>query len=133
MVSQGTVSDEVTQAFAKVSSRELRWVIAKVESSDIVLVASGARDSPLSELAAALGDEPAYVVYDFEGTREDGSGVMKTVFIAYAPDSCKSMQAKFAIQNFKASVKSKINCHKEMQINDKADLTEAEFRDAFNL
>ena len=97
------------------------------------MVAAGDRDSPLSALSDALGDEPCYVVYDFEATRDDSSTLCKTIFIAYAPDSCRNMQAKFALQNFKASVKSKINCHKEMQINDKADLTENEFREAFNL
>ena len=40
---------------------------------------------------------------------------------------------KMALQNYRGSVKQKINCQKELQINDKADLTEAEFRDAFNL
>ena len=43
------------------------------------------------------------------------------------------MQMKFALQNYKASVMSKVNIQKEMQINDLADLTQNEFLDAFNL
>ena len=76
-----------------------------------------------------LSDQPCYVVYDFEATRDDSSTLCKTVFICYSPDSCTSMQAKFALQNYKGAVKSKVMAHKEMQINDKADLTEGEFRD----
>ena len=40
---------------------------------------------------------------------------------------------KVALQNYKGSVKAKTSAQKEMQINDKADFTEGEFRDAFNL
>lgn len=43
------------------------------------------------------------------------------------------MQMKFALQNYKASVMSKVNIQKEMQINELADLTQNEFLDAFNL
>ena len=96
-------------------------------------VASGAREQTLDDLNAALGDTPVYAVFDFDATRDDGSTLCKTVFIAYAPDSCRSMQEKFALQNYKNAAKSKVNCHKEMQVNDKADLTENEFREAFNL
>ena len=43
------------------------------------------------------------------------------------------MKKKFALMNFKQSVSSKINFHKELQINDKMDFSEQEFRSAFNL
>lgn len=98
-----------------------------------MLVATGPRDSTLEALVGQLGDEPCYVVYDFEATREDSSTLCKTCFIVYSPDSCRSMPLKFALQNFKVSVKDKTNCHREFQINDKADLTIREFNDAFNI
>ena len=94
---------------------------------------SAARSEGLDTLLAALGDQPCYAVYDFEATRDDSSTLCKTVFILYSPDTCTSMQMKLALQNYKAAVNSKVKTQKEMQINDKADLTEAEFRDRFNL
>ena len=87
----------------------------------------------IATMAAAVGDEPRYIVFDFEAKKKDGSGLKKIVFIAYAPDTCCSMQQKFALQNFKASCKSNINAHKEMQVNDKRDLTESEFNDLFDI
>ena len=111
----------------------MRWAIAGIQEPDVVLVKTGPRESTLADLCAELGDEPCYVVFDFEAVREDTSTISKIVFVAYSPDTCTSMKKKFALQNFKASVKAKINCHKEMQINDKADFSEREFRDAFGL
>ena len=124
MVDQGNVSLEVIEAFAGLTGKSLRWVIAKVDGSDINLVQTGVRTSTLEELNAVLGDDPCFIVFDYEATRADGSTLCKTCFICYAPDSCTSMQRKFELQNFKACVEAKINFAKEMQINDKADLTE---------
>ena len=98
-----------------------------------MLVATGARESTLEELAAAVGDEPGYIVYDFEHTKDDGVHMTKTCFIAYSPDSCTDTTKKFAMQNFKRSTLSKIQAHKEMQINDKADIKIGEFLAAFGL
>ena len=65
--------------------------------------------------------------------KDDGSKLMKTCFVAYSPDDCRVMASKFAMQNYKDSVKSKINCQREIQINDINDFSEANFRDAFGL
>lgn len=98
------------------------------------MVASGPRTDGIDQLLAAVSDtEPGYIVYDFEATRADSSTLKKTCFMLYSPDSCTSMAKKLSIANFKESVKSKINIHKEMQINDKADINEREFREAFGL
>ena len=133
MVDQSNVTPEVVTAFAAIHSKQLRWAIAKVEGTDIVLVKTGERDSPLTALQAELGADPCYIVYDFEATRDDTSTLIKTCFICYSPDECTSMPKKFELQNFKGSVKAKVSSPQEMQINDKADLTESEFRDKFNL
>lgn len=137
MVDQANVSQEVIDAFSAISAGDKRWAIAKVEDSQVVLEALGDKtdDCPadIAAMAAATGDEPRYIVFDFEAKKKDGSGLKKIVFIAYSPDSCSSMQLKFALQNFKASCKSKINAHKEMQVNDKRDLKESEFRDLFDI
>ena len=94
---------------------------------------SEARTDNLDTLLAALGDEPCYAVYDYEATRDDSSTLCKTCFILYSPDTCTSMLMKMALQNYKAAVNSKVKTQKEMQINFKEDLTEAEFRVQFNL
>jgi len=93
MVDQANVSAEVCEAFANVTNKTLRWVIAKIEEggSNVVLEKSGPRESTLEELCAALNDDPCYVVFDFEATREDSSTICKTLFISYSPDSCSSM------------------------------------------
>lgn len=133
MVDQANVAQDVKDAFAKVTHKDYRWVIAKVNGSSVELVKFGERSSTLAELVAELGDSPCYIVYDFEATRDDSSTLCKTCFICYAPDTCTVMAEKFALQNFKASTMACINQHKEMQINDKADLTESEFRDQFGM
>lgn len=129
MVQEANITPEVQDAFAKVTNTTYRWAIAAIEGPPDVIVLKhfGLRDSTIEDLCAVLADEPCYVVYDFEGTRADSSTLTKTCFVAFAPDSCMSMKKKFALQNYKASVKSKINCQKEMQINDKADFNEREF------
>lgn len=133
MVSTANVTEEVTNAFTGVTTKQLRWATCKVDGANVVLVATGPRESTLEELVSTLGDEPMYVVFDFEAVRPDSSSLCKTCFISYAPDSNRNMASKFALQNFKQSVKGKINCQKEMQVNDKADLTVREFNDAFGL
>ena len=133
MVSNADVSQEVVDAFGQVRSKALRWVVARVEDTAVVLEATGARESTLEELQAAVGNEPRYIVYDFEHTKDDGVHMTKTCFIAYSPDSCTNIQSKFALQNFKRSAMSKIQAHKEMQINDKSDIKVGEFLAAFNL
>ena len=100
-----------------------------MDGSTCNLVAQSAeRSEGLTELLAVLGNEPCFVVYDFEATRDDSSTLCKTIFICYSPDSCTSMPAKLALVNYKAAVRSKIQTQKEMQINDKADLTIEEMR-----
>ena len=133
MVDQANVTQDVKDAFAKVTHKDYRWVIAKVNGSTVELVKFGERSTGLEELRAELGDSPVYIVYDFEATRGDSSTLCKTCFICYAPDTCTVMAEKFALQNFKASTMACINHHKELQINDKADLSDSEFRSAFGL
>ena len=49
-------------------------------------------------MAAHLTDvDPVYIVYDFEAVKSDGSKLLKTVFVAYSPDNCTSMQKKLAL------------------------------------
>lgn len=86
--------------------KELRWAIVKMVDSNAVLVATGERAEGVTELLTKLDDTPVFISYDFDGTRADGSTLCKCLFITYSPDSCTSMPAKFALQNFKAGVKA---------------------------
>ena len=134
MVDPANISPEVIEAFAKIQSKELRFAIAKVDGAVVVLESTGTRDQGFAECAAVLPrDDPRYIAFDFEAQKSDGSKLVKCVFISYSPDDCTSMQKKFALQNFKGSVKSKLNVQKEMQINDHNDFNENTFRQAFNL
>ena len=97
--------DDVVKAFADVTAKKLRWVIVRVdEPTNIVLVETAPRDSTIEACQAKLGDEPLYILYDFEAVKSDGSKLMKACFLTYSPDTCTSMQKKFALQNYKACV-----------------------------
>lgn len=115
MVDQANVTEEVLDAFAQVSAKQLRYAICKLDGANITLESTGPRDSGYDEMKAALpADDVRYVVFDFEATKPDGSKLMKTCFVAYSPDDCREMAAKFAMQNYKECVKSKINCQREL-------------------
>ena len=57
----------------------------------------------------------------------------KLCFISFSPDSAK-MPAKFKMQNYRESVKSKCPIvDRNLEFNDPLDLSENEFREVFNL
>ena len=93
-----TVSQAVIDAVAQVKNKDLRWAIFKIEGSDILVDATGAREQGMDEFRAAI-DEPhcRYAVYDYEGVRADSSTIMKLCFIVFAPDSCSSMAEKMSL------------------------------------
>ena len=91
MVEQANIPEDVVEAFNKVGGKKLRWAMVKVNDSNIELVQTGERDSTVEACQAALGEEPCYVVFDFEAPKPDGSKLLKTCFISYSPDTCTSM------------------------------------------
>ena len=93
----------------------------------------GERDSGVEEMAAATPDWPCLLYYDLEAEKPDGSTLKKLIFISYSPDTCTNIVAKTALQNYRSSVKAKATVHKEMQVNDKRDLTLDELKDLFGL
>ena len=133
MVDVANVTQEVEDAFKAIVEKQMRWCIVKFEGSNAVLEASGDRDSNIAAMAAATPDMPRLMYYDFETPKADGTTLKKLVFISYSPDTCTDMVAKTAMQNYRASVRAKTTVHKEMQVNDKRDLTEGEMRDLFGL
>ena len=130
---EAVIDDDVVMAFKQVVNKKLMWAIAAIDNVHVTLVKTGDRESSLEALREELSDEPYYVVLRFEAMREDYSKINKVIFATYVPDSCTSLKKKFALHNFKASVAAKSNCHAEMQINDKHDLSARQFHGTFNI
>ena len=131
MVSASTVSQEVLDAFTALKSNQLRYLIAQNPegSNDVNLVAQGDNDKTFDDFKADLPEDDArFAVYNLAWTHSDGRKMTKLVFINYVPDGCKKMAIKFQYANLKDSVKASFNpINKEMQINDRLDLDEAEW------
>lgn len=136
MVQSATqVHADIVAAFSEINKRQARFLVAKVsdDASSIVLEAKGARTSTFDDFIAAIpADQPRYGVFDLEFQSDDGRTINKMCFVTYVPDTCKSMADKFKYANCKDTIKSKCSpCAKEIQINDRADLTFSEFRSNF--
>jgi cofilin len=136
MVQSGTtVHADIAAAFAEINGRRARFLVAKItdDSTQIVLEAKGDRSATFDDFAAAIPhDQPRYGVFDLEFQSDDGRTINKMCFVTYVPDTCKSVAVKFPYANSKDVMKSKCSpCAKELQVNDRADLTFAEFRSNF--
>jgi cofilin len=110
-------------------------LIAKIteDATAILLESKGGRDATFDDFIAGFPiSEPRYGVFDLEWQTEDGRTINKIVFVTYVPDTCKSIAVKFPYANSKEVMKQKCTpSHKEIQINDRADLTFEEFRSNF--
>ena len=62
---------------------------------------------------------------------KNGINNSKICFVQYVPDDCTQNKLKFAYANHKEVVKSKLQVNKELQVNDKDDVTRAKFIDEF--
>ena len=77
-------------------------------------------------------DEPRWAVYEFEWTSDDQRKESKVIFLNYSPDNSKVPKDRFAYSQFKATVRAKIDpVHKELQINDHADINWNAIREEF--
>ena len=133
---------EATQALAAFQSRQLRWAVFRIPEgtdSGIMLLKSSpssGEDEANSEadfaaFAAELpADEPRWGVYDLNFLK-NGINNSKICFVQYVPDDCTQNKLKFAYANHKEVVKSKLQVNKELQVNDKDDVTRAKFIDEF--
>ena len=88
-------------------------------------------EKDFNDFAAAFpDDQPRWGVYDLN-FEKGGVNNNKVVFVNYVPDDCTKNQLKFAYANHKETVKAKLQVNKELQINDKCDITRAKFIDEF--
>jgi len=77
-------------------------------------------------------DQPRYAIYDLEFETKDGRKESKLVFIMYSPDLCTKGTLRFVYAQNKDAIKAKMSpVHKELQINDAADLNEKEWIEDF--
>ena len=144
MVSAGfEFEDGATEALASFAKRELRWAVFRIpegKDSGVALAksaVSSGEDEEKSEadfaaFAAELPeDEPRWGVYDLNFMK-GGVNNSKICFVQYVPDECTNGKLKFAYANHKETVKSKLlQGARELQVNDKADVTRAKFIDEF--
>ena len=78
-------------------------------------------------------NEPRYAVYDLEFKTNDGRTEQKLIFAFYSPDTCHNTGDRFKYAQAKEVVKTKVTpVHRELQVNDYADLNEAEWIEEFN-
>lgn len=133
--SQAQVNAEIVEAFAAINKRHARFLVAKIsdDATTIDLEHRGDRDATFDDFINAIpADEPRYGVFDLEFQTDDGRTVNKMCFVTYVPDTCKKMALKFNYANCKDTIKSKCSpVSKEIQVNDRADLTYSEFRSNF--
>ena len=126
------VSEEVVQVFNKLKNqRAHRFIVFKVldGASGVDVEYAGARDETFEHFRNKMpANEPRYAVYDLEFTKADGVKSSKILFIMYSPDSCTQGQLRFIYSTNKDAIKNKVQpVHKELQINDHADLKEVDF------
>lgn len=77
-------------------------------------------------------DEPRYAIYDLEFVTKDGRHESKLIFIMYSPDTCTKGTLRFVYAQNKDAIKAKMSpVHKELQVNDAADLNEKEWIEDF--
>ena len=136
MVQSGTtVHADIAAAFSEINARKARFLVARIteDATQIVLEHKGERAATFDDFCAAIPvDQPRYGVFDLEFQSDDGRQINKMCFVTYVPDTCKSIAVKFPYANCKDTMKSKCSpVAKEIQVNDRADLTFAEFRSNF--
>ena len=126
------IADDIAQHFSDLRmKRTYRFLIVAIseDGTSAQIEKAGARTATFAEFKDAMpANQPRYAVYDLEYKTTDGRNESKLVFIMYSPDNCTQGQLRFIYAQNKDPIKAKVSpVHKEMQINDPADLNEAEW------
>ena len=70
--------------------------------SEIIMEHEGDKDATFDDFKSHFpADEPRMAIIDFKWTREDGRKGTSITFVLYVPDSCTSVEQKFAYANSK--------------------------------
>ena len=136
MVSASCVQKEVAEAFKAVAGNKAKFIVADLENetgNEIKLSAMGELGSTIDDLKAAVPeDQPRFIIYNLQWTKDDGRKLSKLIFIMFVPDACKKLPLKFQYANLKESFKSACQpINKEFQINDHLELEENEWISSF--
>lgn len=133
MVSNLTLGDDVLAAWNDVKCSKAKYIICKLDGTSVQLENKGDNDATFEQFTDQMPmDDPRYAVYNLTWTADDGRKLSKIFFINYVPDGCKVMAAKFSYAQNKEAFKSNINpINKELQINDRLDFNEDEWKSNF--
>lgn len=135
MASALNVAEEITAAWneLKGTTPTTNWMVIELQDSNATLAAKGGNDSDFSKFCEALPvDQPRYGVYNLQWEHADGRKLSKIMFINYVPDGCKVMAAKFAYAQSKDAMCANFSpINKSIQINDRLDLNETEWKEMF--
>lgn len=83
-----TANQAFKDAFARLKNKEIRYFIARVEGSEIVIEKEGEPSSTFEEFKASVPkEEPRFLLYDYEKKLDDGQNKSKMIFALYCPDS----------------------------------------------
>ena len=127
------VADDITAAWAEVRASKARYLVVELDGNDAKLSAKGGLDADFEAFKADLPeDQPRYGVYNLMWTADDDRPMSKIIFVNYVPDGCKNMGAKFSYAQQKSKVEPVFQpINKQIQINDRIDLNEEEWKKMF--
>lgn len=130
------LDDAIAETFnALRMKRAHRYIIVGIseDGTKATCEAIGERSANFDEFKSKMPtDQPRYAIYDLEFTTKDGRKESKLVFIMYSPDTCTKGTLRFVYAQNKDAIKAKMSpVHKELQVNDPADLNENEWIEDF--
>ncbi len=115
--------------------RSHRYLIVAIteDGRNATVESVGARSADFADFKSKMpNDQPRYAIFDLEYSTADGRKESKLVFVMYSPDLCTKGTLRFVYAQNKDAIKAKMSpVHKELQINDAADLNEAEWINDF--
>ena len=125
------ISPEVVAQFTDLRmKRAYRYLVFKVNDTQtgIEVEHAGARDASFETFRSHMPtDQPRYAIYDLEFKKSDHPE-SKLIFVMYSPDTCTQGSLRFVYSTHKDAMKQKCSpVHKEMQVNDHADIKEADW------
>lgn len=130
------IDEAVSQHFNDLRmKRTHRFLIVAIteDGKNATVESVGERAATFADFKAKMpADQPRYAIFDLEYATADGRKESKLVFIMYSPDLCTKGTLRFVYAQNKDAIKAKMSpVHKELQINDIADLNEAEWINDF--
>jgi cofilin len=133
MVANTNVSAEVTAAWNEIRGSTASWMVLKLDGAEVSLEKKGELGSSFDDFKAALPEDDArFAVMNLMWDSSDGRKMTKIIFIVYVPDACKVMATKFSYAQAKDGVSSHFSpINKSLQINDRLDLNETEWKEMF--